>query len=284
MGYTTEFTGRFTLDRALQDEHYQYLLAFSKSRHMKRDGAKTAHLPDPLREAAQLPLGREAEFYVGGHTLERQSRSEDVVDRNNPPESQPSLWCHWCPSEDRKGIEWNGAEKFYAYEDWLEYLRSKFLTPWGYKLSGSVGWLGEDLEDSGVLSIVEGLIAVDTLDLHSEEPDVISIRGLMLALYEPDNFPLDVRIKAAKEIITPLTRPNPRPWLYLPVMAILWDTVLIHEEVVAKQAIASLLKLARQGLLFPLYITKAIGNHAPDAANQELAELQALLLVGHTGN
>lgn len=55
--------------------------------------------------------------------------SPDVVDANQPPPDQPSLWCHWEPSEDGREIVWNGAEKFAAAEKWMAYLSRVFLSP-----------------------------------------------------------------------------------------------------------------------------------------------------------
>jgi hypothetical protein len=55
------------------------------------------------------------------------------------------------PTEDRKGLEWNGVEKFYYYAEWLEYLTRKFLNPLGYTVSGSVTWQGEEHGDHGTL-------------------------------------------------------------------------------------------------------------------------------------
>ena len=57
MGYTTKFEGCFTLDKPLAPEHAAYLKAFNATRRMKRDQFKAAELPDPIRDAAGLPLG-----------------------------------------------------------------------------------------------------------------------------------------------------------------------------------------------------------------------------------
>ena len=27
----------------------------------------------------------------------------------------PGIWCQWVPTDDGKGIEWDGGEKFYNY-------------------------------------------------------------------------------------------------------------------------------------------------------------------------
>ena len=65
----------------------------------------------------------------------------------------PAIWCQWIPTEDGKGIEWDGAEKFYNYVEWIKYLIANVLAPKGYVLSGSVDWRGEEWEDVGTISI-----------------------------------------------------------------------------------------------------------------------------------
>lgn len=54
----------------------------------------------------------------------------------------PSLYCQWLPTNDSRGIRWDGGESFYG-----------FLEPWGYELSGQVKWRGEDFDDIGVIIV-----------------------------------------------------------------------------------------------------------------------------------
>ena len=62
-------------------------------------------------------------------------------------------------SENGKHISWNGAEKFYYYTDWLEYLQKNVLDTWGVKLNGKIKWRGEDSSDRGVLLANNGEIS-----------------------------------------------------------------------------------------------------------------------------
>lgn len=158
MGYTTKFAGRFTLDKPLAPEHAAYLKAFNATRRMKRDAFKAAEMPDPLRDAAGLPLGPDAAYFVGGGGSYGQDRDASVVDYNHEPEGQPGLWCQWTPSEDGAAIEWDQGEKFYYYGEWLAYIVEHFLKPWGYDLSGSVTWQGEEVGDVGTLSVKDGRV------------------------------------------------------------------------------------------------------------------------------
>lgn len=153
MGYTTDFTGSFELDRSLAPEHGAYLKRFATTRRMMRDASKTTQRSDPGREAAGLPVGPQGAYFVGAGGGYGQEHSEDVLDYNSPPDGQPGLWCQWVPTDEGTAIVWDGNEKFYYYVEWLEYLIEHFLGPWGYKLNGQVTWRGEDFDDSGVLYV-----------------------------------------------------------------------------------------------------------------------------------
>ena len=106
MGYTTEFFGRFNLDRPLQRNHLAYLKQFSQSRRIKRCAERAeaiAATHDQLRVAAGLPIGYDGEFYVGLDSDDGAvflAQNESIVDNNTPPSNQPSLWCGWTPSAD----------------------------------------------------------------------------------------------------------------------------------------------------------------------------------------
>lgn len=65
MGYTTDFTGCFTLDKPLTEAQAAYLHRFSGSRRMRRDPSIAAKFHDPLRAAVGLPIGEEGGYFVG---------------------------------------------------------------------------------------------------------------------------------------------------------------------------------------------------------------------------
>lgn len=198
MGYTTDFAGQFYLDRELSDEHAAYLRAFSYSRRMKRDALKAAYLPDPVREAAGLPVGDFGGYFVGGGGLCGQGHDASIQDYNSPPPGQPSLWCHWTPSDDNLHIEWDEGEKFYDYVAWLQYIVDHFLQPWGYKLTGSVTWRGECMGDEGVITVVDGVVytgyGTDAVDppIVDDLEERLAKRGLTSAALD------DVVISAAE--------------------------------------------------------------------------------------
>jgi hypothetical protein len=161
MGYTTNFEGSFKLDRPLAPEHLAYLKAFANSRRMARI-AKTANdkLTDPVRLAAGLPIGPEGAYYVGSAAVDHgQSHDVSIKNYNDPPVGQPGLWCQWVPNADGTQIVWDGGEKFYYYVEWLEYVVSRFLSPWGYKLNGEVTWEGEDGSDRGMILAKDNVVS-----------------------------------------------------------------------------------------------------------------------------
>jgi len=159
VGYTTEFDGRFNLDKPLTEAHAAYLRALAETRRMKRNPELCAKRPDPLREAVGLPVGEEGEYFVAAAGTMGQSHEDDVVEYNWPPKTQPGLWLQWIPTKDLAGFEWDGTEKFYNYEEWLVYLVENFLKPWGYVLNGSVEWSGEEGTDNGYLLVEDNEVS-----------------------------------------------------------------------------------------------------------------------------
>ena len=167
MGYTTDFVGRFILNRKLDDKLAKYLRDFSDTRHMRRDLPKDKY-------------GVEGEFYVapGANTLGSDTDGKDpykdkIIDHNQQPHTQPGLWCQWIPSEDLMGIEWDGGEKFYNYVEWLEYINKNFLIPNNYYIRGRIRWQGEDTQDTGMI-IADGMNGIRTTGLV--DPDGITHR------------------------------------------------------------------------------------------------------------
>lgn len=160
MGYSTDFSGSFTLNKPLAENHRKYLMAFSGTRRMRRNPNKIT-TPDPIREAVGLPLGHSGDYFVGADLNNAgQGMSADIIDYNCPPSDQPGLWCQWVPNNDGTEIEWDGGEKFYNYIEWIKYLISNFLKPWGYKLNGTVEWHGEEHGDMGRIIIKDNKVTI----------------------------------------------------------------------------------------------------------------------------
>ncbi len=144
MGYTTEFKGKFDLDKPLDEDTYKLLKGLSETRRMKRD--------------VEDKFGVEGEFYINLDGDFGQTHENNIVDYNEPPKTQPSLWLQWIPTEDKLHIEWNGAEKFYEYIKWIKYIIDKILIPRGYVLNGEVRWRGEEFDDMGTIVVEDNVL------------------------------------------------------------------------------------------------------------------------------
>jgi hypothetical protein len=155
MGYTTEFNGRFELDKPLAGKDKEFLDKLSKTRRMKREFEGHAY-------------GFEGEMYVDGGGDFGQHHEGSITDYNSPPASQPSLWCGWTPNEDGTAIEWDGGEKFYGYVEWIEWIIDKVLEPRGYKLTGDVDWRGEEWSDSGTILVNDNDVVVARMEVRDE--------------------------------------------------------------------------------------------------------------------
>lgn len=151
MGYTTEFYGTFTLDRALDDETFDFLMKLATTRRMKRN-------EEMLKTMYGKDYGIEGEFFVEEETFK--DSDQTIINHNTPPSTQPGLWCQWIPSEDRKSIHWDGNEKFYEAERWIEYIVDRVLAPKGYQLNGIVAARGEQYGDLWVIQIDDNEVTV----------------------------------------------------------------------------------------------------------------------------
>lgn len=164
MGYTTEFSGEFTISPPLSSDQVKYINRFSSTRRMQRDSKIASTFADPLRLAVKLPIGKEGEFYVGDGSNYGQEKDHSVIDYNRPPATQPGLWCQWIVSEDGKGLHWDGGEKFYDYVEWLEYMIKHFFTPWKRKINGRVRFRGEEFDDVGSIVCKNNKVCLDVFE------------------------------------------------------------------------------------------------------------------------
>lgn len=164
MGYTTEFAGQIMLDKPLSAELKEFFETFLQTRHMKRDVSKIQgeKLKSSIHNLIGFPVGEEGEFFCDPEAENMgQDHTPDVTDYNNPPKNVPGLWCGWTFGKDC--IEWDGAEKFYDYVEWLEYIINTFLKPAGYVCNGSMKWRGEDFNDMGVIEVKDNVVTTREL-------------------------------------------------------------------------------------------------------------------------
>ena len=70
----------------------------------------------------------------------------------------PSFYCQWVPTEDGKAIMWDGGEKFYGYIEWLQHIIDKYLKPKDYVLNGKLLYSGEEIGDTGSITVENNVI------------------------------------------------------------------------------------------------------------------------------
>jgi hypothetical protein len=75
---------------------------------------------------------------------------------NEDPEEidgdHPGSYFQWVPTESLDGIVWDGNEKFYNYTEWMQWL-VLWLGARGVNASGELYWSGEEVGDTGVLTV-----------------------------------------------------------------------------------------------------------------------------------
>lgn len=159
MGYTTYFDGQIEITPALSPEIVEYINKFSKTRRMKRD-------VDILKKLYKGDggyfgeYGAEGEYFVGGEGLMGQTSDESILEYNDPPSTQPGLWCQWVITEDGKYIEWDGGEKFYESAEWMEYIIENFIGS-EYSCNGEITAQGEDNDDHWRLVVNDNFVEVE---------------------------------------------------------------------------------------------------------------------------
>lgn len=160
MGYTTDFDGSLKFNKQVTEELKEYINRFSATRRMPRDNDKIKEIyPNWADFCFCRNLGNKGEYFAPISFDYGQEKDPSIIDYNAFRDHvQPSLWCNWVISEDGWYLEWNGAKKFYSYDDWLEYMIAKFFAPLGYVLNGDIHWQGEESTDFGTIHVVDNVI------------------------------------------------------------------------------------------------------------------------------
>lgn len=198
MGYYTEFSGQFKLNKVLTDEQFDYLNTFMTNRHMKRDPQILHKLyGGKFGKFGTDDYGPEGEFFAkpdkpkdpneSSEDLFRgmgQEHDESILDYNEPPgqmeiglenfnqkyrENQkhiealkcvPSLWCPWQLTDIETISGPEEESKAYEYISWIKYLIDRFFKPLGISINGTVHWAGEDRDDRGKITIVNNSVSI----------------------------------------------------------------------------------------------------------------------------
>lgn len=106
MGYTTDFFGEFEIYPPLNKKENLFFNNFNETRRVERS------------------VDSNGRYYVAdGYNQD----SSNILQNNNTPIGQPSLWCGFLASEDGKYIVWDGGEKTYSAANWIKYFITHFL-------------------------------------------------------------------------------------------------------------------------------------------------------------
>jgi hypothetical protein len=108
------------------------------TRRMKRDLSKIADKKGLVLGKPWQEYGDEGEFYFNPESTNfGQEKDPSVID-DYPPSTQPSFWLQWNIKqfEDKWYVVWDGVEKFYDPNAWLEYLVTKIFKPNNVKIFG----------------------------------------------------------------------------------------------------------------------------------------------------
>lgn len=158
MGYTTEFTGSITVKPPLTDAQAAWVNAFASMRRFRRNEAATAKLDDPIRKAAGIgDVGTHGCMYTGSAGNDPADPDENM---DEPAADQPSLWMNLKYEEGQ--LVWDGSEKTYALDEWIEWLGNVLYKHFGCSLLESrISFQGDEPKDFGTLVVLKKRKATD---------------------------------------------------------------------------------------------------------------------------
>lgn len=161
MGYTTDFDGTLSFNKPVTEQLKEYINRFSYTRRMPRDNEKIKKIYPNWRELCFFgELGNKGEYFAPISNCYGQDDDGTVLDYNGYKENvHPGLWCQWIINDDGD-LAWDGGEKFYNYEEWLNYLIDRFFAPLGYVLNGDITWQGEAFDDFGTIHVVDNVVTM----------------------------------------------------------------------------------------------------------------------------
>lgn len=70
----------------------------------------------------------------------------------------PSIHCDWELTPDRQGLRWNGSEKSYEMDAWLELIISHMLDEWDVIANGTVDAQGQHPDDVWRLHVEDNFV------------------------------------------------------------------------------------------------------------------------------
>lgn len=95
----------------------------------------------------------------------------DSIEGDKPARS----YMQWVPTETLDQIVWDGEEKFYDYETWMQWI-CNLLKSWCIQSNGQLRWSGESTGDTGTLIVQDGVVSIKSDDA----PETTSYRPLTM--------------------------------------------------------------------------------------------------------
>lgn len=149
--------GCLKFNKPLSERHHKYLNAFFKTKRIIRDVDVLREIPDPLREAVNLPIGEEGCYFVA--SANNPMRTKSIIDYKVAPSDQPNSWCAWYPSNDGSMLEIS-MDNVNGRKDWLQYMIDNFFNPWGYSISGKIKFTKDPAEYTEIILVESNVIEV----------------------------------------------------------------------------------------------------------------------------
>lgn len=163
MGYTTEFTGKFDIVNSSGD--------------IVEVDNETESI---LNRLSDSEFAKDTRFSIGHVYFDL-------------PKDFLSNYCQWRLTNNKQHIEWDGGEKFYEYEGWLNIILEKILVPKGYYLSGKVHFQGQESRDSGYLIAEPNKNAIKKVSFnirkYIEDISTDTLEMQKLLSWLDDNYP-----------------------------------------------------------------------------------------------
>ena len=175
MGYTTYFNGGIFIDPPLENDLIEYINAFCSTRRMQRDVQKLEEFYKG-KYGWENSYGIDGEYFIGGDS---DYLDKSIININNPPSTQPGLWCQWVITDDGEYIEWDQGEKFYKSPEWMQYIIDNFIAPKGHICNGEIYATGEDSEDVWYLVVKDNKVTVEQV-LFVREHELEKIKSFLI--------------------------------------------------------------------------------------------------------
>lgn len=117
-----------------------------------------------------IKLSRALTMVEAKQILEAHEDSDDI-EGEKPARS----YMQWVPTETLDQIVWDGEEKFYDYDAWLQWI-CDLLKSWGIESNGQLRWSGESTGDTGTLIVHDGVVSIK----KDDAPEATSFRPLTM--------------------------------------------------------------------------------------------------------